>query len=203
MKFLLVCAMVLISASAKAQERADTDPNANGAPNSGDLNLGGSSPLVTDQVSPVNQPASTEPPALIPETQPIQTPASEPELTPVSTTTEVPLHTINSDIWELIEKVASGSQTIPMGFVRMEVARLNRRLYNTFDYKLVLLSDCPELKCEDLGTFVLTTAEKVTKGMSLEDAINDGVLRMRKRLLKQFGLTVVSKNHVCQNPTSS
>ncbi|KAJ8679373.1 hypothetical protein QAD02_015160 [Eretmocerus hayati] len=189
MKFLVVFAVVLISASVRAQD-------------------GLGNPPVTDQVyqnPPVEQAVFTEVPiTVVPETQTVQAPAiQQTETIPVSTTTEAPLHTIGTDIWDLIVNVASGTENIPMGIVRMEISRLNRKLYNVFDYKLVLLSDCPVLMNEDLGTIGLTTAEKIAKGMSFEDAINDGILRLRKKILKKFGLMLVSKSYECQNPASS
>ncbi|KAJ8679370.1 hypothetical protein QAD02_015157 [Eretmocerus hayati] len=168
MKFLVVFAVVLISASAKAQDEssgAGTDPNASGTFNSGDLNSGSSSPSGVDSGV---LPGPADPLAVPTEQQP---PVTEVPTTPVPSTTTASNGSFGERIWKMIEEVVSGSETIPMAILRAQIARLNRNLYNIFDYKLVILSDCPELKTVDLGKFAKETTKAILLGENPEKGI--------------------------------
>ncbi|KAJ8679372.1 hypothetical protein QAD02_015159 [Eretmocerus hayati] len=181
MKFLVVFAVVLISASVKAQDEAGTYPNTDGLTNVDPGSL--QSPVNAPEVPTESQPPVTE-----------AAPILAPSIIPASN------DSFGERVWKTLEKIMNGSETVPMALIRAELARLNRNLYSSFDYKLVLLSDCPELKAVELPR---KTLQDLLFGAPAEKAIGDGVLRARNRILTKFGIMLVAKDHVCQNPTSS
>ncbi|KAJ8674696.1 hypothetical protein QAD02_010482 [Eretmocerus hayati] len=147
MKFIIVCAVVLMGASAKLRHGligGGTNLIASWASKSGELNLGGGGSLVTNEISPDLPSLPAEPPA--PETSSIQIPTPEPQSNSAPSTTHYPFFIISPNAGSLIENLARAIQIISIGSARMEINKLNERLHNTYDCKLVFLSDCPELK---------------------------------------------------------
>ncbi|KAJ8679375.1 hypothetical protein QAD02_015162 [Eretmocerus hayati] len=173
---LLVCAAVLISTSVEGQDGTHVEgedglsgwfgfgpwSSANKLTISSVMELLSGGTVFSDASPsgniPVQPSLSTESPVRIPGRQ----------TTPGISSTQAPLETIASDFLKLLERVASGTETIPMAFVRMEVERLNRKLYSNFGYKLAILSDCPELKNVDLGIPILSTAKDILHGKDTE-----------------------------------
>ncbi|KAJ8679315.1 hypothetical protein QAD02_015102 [Eretmocerus hayati] len=99
------------------------------------------------------------------------------------------------DFSEALKSVWNGQKNIPDALASMELKRINKKLYNVFGYKIVRISECPEMKGRDHGKLFLTTLENIlTKKMEVNAALADGLLRLRNKVLQYFGLTIVPVN---------
>ncbi|KAJ8679371.1 hypothetical protein QAD02_015158 [Eretmocerus hayati] len=198
MKFLVVFAVVLISASVRAQDAAGTDSSTVAAVDLDKIENNVLAGFPAEQAGGAKLPEMP-----LPVTQPETTSQAPTESAQTSTAEPASEDSIGLRFWHIIERIINGSETVPKAAVKAAVDRLNRSLYDIFDYKLILLSECPEMKNVDLGRFAINTAEKILKGNNPEQAISDGLLRMRNRILRPFGLMVVAKSFTCPNSSSA